>query len=111
MEILKALAFQCPLLLILLAGILVVTMRWSSLRAGALPALAGLTVALLSSIIFPVLWATLPRRLVENGNTQEHLAQVFAVLNVIHSLCWAGSLGLLIAGVCLGRSPNRAESL
>ncbi len=97
LEIFKSLATQLPLVLVCLIGFIIIMLRARHLGKAALPAMMGFGLAIIMTVVGPIIWIFLPQHLINIQHTD--IPGVFAAISTIQSFCWAGVLALLLMSI------------
>lgn len=106
-ELVRMYAYQCPNVLIGLAGVLVSVLWWKRARGAAACTLVACLLLLASAAVFPACNFALWRD--TNEMTIEARQRVAMVISALWTLSHSGALALLLIGVFVGRaSPKPA---
>ncbi|HEX6738331.1 MAG TPA: hypothetical protein VF310_08675, partial [Vicinamibacteria bacterium] len=104
--VLSQLAYQAPMLLVCLAGVVLGVTFLPRARTPALLALAGSGLWLVVSLAMVASNAYLMRMRLEGNLSGAYSASWFGVVSVAGSLLHALALGLVVAAAFVGRPPR-----
>lgn len=100
--IFSQLATQLPVIIALLAGLIVVLVRWKQGGRASPWALAGFGAYLAVSLIGPVFYAFMQYRVQEGG--YQNVTIIYSVAGIIWSLLRAAGIVFLLVAIFAGRS-------
>ena len=102
----KSLAMRMPFLLVCIAGLALVAIRWRRHPRASLLALLGVVALFLSSLGTLLAYEALPRWMIRWQGAAERGELVYSTVNVLFFTIDALGLGLLLAAVFAERSRN-----
>ncbi len=94
---------RLPIIVAGLVGIILAIALWRRNATASVLVLIGCAVALLMSAVSPVIHHLITRRVVRGEMNPADIVAVFWIAGLIHTLAFAGVLGLLIAAAFVGR--------
>ena len=103
-SVVEGLALRLPFLLVCVAGIAIVGLRWSRHPRASLLALAGLVVLLLSTLGTSVVYDLVNRFASREMWTPERMTTIYRAISFLFFTLDAIGVGLLAAAVVTGRS-------
>jgi hypothetical protein len=105
--LLSSLMMQLPLLLVCLAAVAFVLVRWKQASRGAIWALLGFGLALVLCLAIPLVQTAVQQWVMQGGNVA-HRAGIFGGLSLVWSVLRAASYALLLVAVFAGRATPQA---
>ncbi|MEA2735595.1 MAG: hypothetical protein QOE14_2046 [Humisphaera sp.] len=101
---------QAPMLLVYLGGMMFCALMWRRAGSGAMLAMIGLGLMLLSTIGSTLMVAFVVRNQSAAGTSMASLGQMMTVVAIVSSLIRAGGLALVVAGVFANRPQFGMQS-
>jgi hypothetical protein len=105
--ILTNMAIHIPLYLAWLIGIILAVMTWKRNPRPSLLAILGIASMFVFDLI-SIFMITIPMRLSEKGHASTNIAMVMSITNVAMTILKAGSWGLLLTAIFIGRKNQTA---
>ncbi len=105
---LSMLAWQIPALLVFLAGAVAAIVFWRRFPRPSLLVAISAAVSLAVNCAWPFAYSYLWLLREQKGWTVEKFGYINSALNLVHTVLYAGALGLLLIAVFLGRSGASA---
>ena len=106
--ILTNMAIHIPLYLVWLAGIILALITWKRNSQSSLFAILGIVSMFIFDLI-SIYMITVPMRMSGKGYAGAHIAMVISIANVVLTILKAGSWGLLLAAIFIGRKIQPAQ--